>query len=213
MIDTLLFDFDGTLANTYPIIFFAFQSIFKQYKNQHVTGPEIVAMFGPAEDEIIRLHFDGHAEVPSILERYYDLYDAHHDILVKPTPEINHMLNEFKARGFKLGIITGKGRRSLDISLRHLIPEDVFDVTIAGDEVTQPKPHPEGLLKAMQVLGSTPERTAFIGDSEFDFVAGKAAGVKTVGVRWFDEKSEYSWDGEQPHRVAAHYLDLAGVLS
>lgn len=201
MIDTLLFDFDGTLANTYPIIFFAFQSIFKQYKNQHVTGPEIVAMFGPAEDEIIRSHFDGHGDVPVILERYYELYDVHHATLVPPTPEINHMLNEFKRRGYKLGIITGKGRRSLDISLRHLIPEDVFDVTIAGDEVREPKPHPEGVLKAIEILGTSPERTAFIGDSEFDFIAGKAAGVKTVGVSWFDEKGKYVWKTEKPHAV------------
>jgi phosphoglycolate phosphatase/pyrophosphatase PpaX len=208
VIDTLLFDFDGTLANTYPIIFFAFQSIFKQFKNHHITGPEIVALFGPAEDEIIRTQFDGHADVPAILERYYELYDAHHDVLVKPTPEINHMLNQFKERGYKLGIITGKGRRSLNISLRHLIPEDIFDVTIAGDEVTQPKPHPEGVLKAMQTLASPPEKTIFIGDSDFDFKAGKAAGVKTVGVSWFDENEKIIW-AEQPDiylKKTAHLL-------
>lgn len=103
------------------------------------------------------------------------------------------MLGEFKTRGHKLGIITGKGRRSLDISLRYLIPEDIFDVTIAGDEVTNPKPHPEGVLKAMEILGSHPEHSVFIGDSDFDFVAGKAAGVQTVGVHWFDENKESSW--------------------
>ncbi len=117
------------------------------------------------------------------------------------------MLNQFKARGHKLGVITGKGRRSLDISLRHLIPEDVFDVTIAGDEVTNPKPHPEGVLNAMKRLGSRPEHSVFIGDSEFDFVAGKAAGVKTVGVRWFDENEEFSWS-EKPdeHLKSPAYL-------
>ena len=209
-IDTLLFDFDGTLADTFPIIFHAFQGVFKEFKNQHITGKEIVSMFGPAENEIIRRHFAECDDTTRIIERYYELYDGHHNALVPCSPAIIQMLLDFKACGYKLGIVTGKGRRSLDISLNHLYPKTIFDVTIAGDEVTIPKPHPQGLLKALERLDSTVDRTVYIGDSEFDVKAGKAAGMKTIGVKWFGE-SEIEWGDESPHMTIINPNDLKNL--
>ncbi|MBN1465742.1 HAD family hydrolase [candidate division KSB1 bacterium] len=185
-IDTLIFDFDGTLADTYPIIFHSFQTIFKEFKNQEITGKEIVAMFGPAEDEIIRRQFSA-ADLSAVIERYYEAYHLQHDALVQPQPEINHMLRDLKRRGYKLGIFTGKGRRSLNISLRHLFDDDLFDATVTGDEVSRHKPDPEGALKALAMLGSEPARAVFLGDSEFDFLAGRAAGMSIIAVAWFHE--------------------------
>ena len=131
-IDTLLFDFDGTLADTYPIIFYAFQGIFKEFKNSHISGKEIVAMFGPSEDEIIRSRFTDVRDSSLVIERYYDLYDSQHSLLVKPLSAITLMLQDLKNRGYKLGIVTGKGRRSLNISMSHLFPQEIFETTIAA---------------------------------------------------------------------------------
>ncbi len=211
MITTLLFDFDGTLANTYPIIMFAFKSIFKEFNGQDVSEIEIASMFGPAEDEIILRQFKAHAYPNVIIERYYELYEGFHSQFVKIEHDLVQMIDTFCKNGYKLGIITGKGRRSLDISLRHCFPNSQFHVSIAGDEVRCPKPHPEGIQLAIQNLHTKPENAVYIGDSDFDFKAGQAAGVKTIGVKWFDKADKFAWKSAIPDTKAdsiAHLLEM-----
>ena len=55
---------------------------------------------------------------------------------------------------------------------------------VGADEVTHPKPHPEPVLKALNLLGAPPEETVFVGDSRHDIECGRAAGVKTAAVLW-----------------------------
>ncbi|HYY75198.1 MAG TPA: HAD-IA family hydrolase, partial [Gaiellaceae bacterium] len=59
-----------------------------------------------------------------------------------------------------------------------------FDVVVTTDMTELHKPHPEPVLKALELLGADPAGTAFVGDSPFDVAAGKAAGVFTVAVTW-----------------------------
>jgi phosphoglycolate phosphatase/pyrophosphatase PpaX len=59
-----------------------------------------------------------------------------------------------------------------------------FDVVITGDDVTHPKPHPEGILLAMEQLRAKASDTIYVGDSDADILAGRAAGLLTVGVNW-----------------------------
>ncbi len=211
MITTLLFDFDGTLANTYPIIMFAFKSIFKEFSGKEVSETEIAGMFGPPEHDIILRQFNNHQNADAIVERYYELYESFHPRLVNTNRELVQMVNRFQNAGYKLGIITGKGRRSLDISLQYCYPQSTFDVSVAGDEVQFPKPHPEGIQSALQRLHTRPENAVYIGDSDFDFEAGKAAGVKTIGVKWFDKAGKFAWKTAAPDTKAdsvAHLLDM-----
>jgi len=197
-IDTIIFDFDGTLAKTYPIIFFSFQSIFKEYNKQRVTPEQIIRMFGPPEQEIIKHQFRDQKDVTSIIERYHHLYRTYHNQLVKPDSSITRMLKVLTKRGYLLAIVTGKGRYSLDISLDQLWSDPYFAATIAGDEVETPKPHPEGILKALTLMDKSPQHSVYVGDSIIDYQAGKAAGVRTFGVRWFDTNDDESWQEVQP---------------
>ena len=61
---------------------------------------------------------------------------------------------------------------------------DVFDAVVGSDDVTQPKPHPEPVLKAIGLLGADPSGTVFIGDSRHDIECGRIAGVRTAAVLW-----------------------------
>lgn len=209
MIKVIIFDFDGTVADTYPIIFYAFKTIFMEFNKENVNDQTIVNMFGPPESRIIRNYFPGCKEIGKIIERYYQLYDARHEKLVKPVFEINDMLKSLKSHGLKLALVTGKGRRSLDISLTHLFPEKPFDITVAGDEVKNPKPHPEGLFKVLSSVNCIPSQSVFVGDSSFDFKAGSAAGMKTIGVNWFDKNGKFGWKDEKPNMVFKLPRDLS----
>jgi pyrophosphatase PpaX len=193
LINTLLFDFDGTIADTYPIIFHSFKTIFHEFKGEVITDEFIFNLFGPAEPEIIRKNFAELGDTTPVLNRYYELYHLHHERLTPPRPHLVLALNVFKQRGFRLGVVTGKGRQSLDISLVHLFPANLFDATVAGDEIAFPKPHPQGIEKVLAALKAEPEEAICIGDTDADFKAGRSLDMATIGVRWFHQNGAVPW--------------------
>ncbi|MEH7238014.1 HAD family hydrolase [Bacillus sp. JJ1562] len=179
----IIFDFDGTLADTLPVCFYAFQAVFKEFDNTEVTPDEIKAMFGPSETGIIRENLND-SNHDKAIELYYEKYSEKHQDLVLENKEINDLLLLLKREGYKLGIVTGKASRSLLISLDCLNMNDIFDVIITGDDVTIPKPHPEGINKALAQLNIKNTDAIFLGDSDADILAGKQANVHTIGVQW-----------------------------
>jgi pyrophosphatase PpaX len=183
IIKAIIFDFDGTLADTLPVCFYAFQAVFKEFDNVEVTSNEIKAMFGPSETGIIRENLL-HPHQDKAIELYYEKYTEKHKELVLDNEEINHLLQSLKKEGYKLGIVTGKANRSLLISLECLNMKDLFDVIITGDDVTIPKPHPEGIYKALAHLNIKNTEAVFLGDSDADILAGKQANIHTIGVQW-----------------------------
>jgi len=193
VIKAIIFDFDGTLANTLPICYFAFQKVFKKFDNKDLSSKEIRAMFGPSETGIIKENLLNINKEHAI-ELYYETYKKHHAELVKPNEGINELIEYLRGKGIKLGIVTGKARRSLDISLKALQMENLFEVIITGDDVIKPKPHPEGVIKAISLLNVESDEAMFIGDSDADIQAGVQANVFTVGVQWLPDyqTSEFS---------------------
>ncbi len=183
IIKAVIFDFDGTLADTLPVCFYAFQAVFKEFDNLEITSEEIKAMFGPSETGIIRGNLLNKNSDKAI-ELYYEKYSEKHLEVVPDNEEINDLLLNLKSAGYKLGIVTGKARRSLDISLRCLNMNDLFDVIVTGDDVDIPKPHPEGINKALTQLNIESSEAIFLGDSDADILAGKQANIHTIGVQW-----------------------------
>ncbi|WP_230126432.1 HAD family hydrolase [Bacillus sp. CECT 9360] len=181
----IIFDFDGTIADTLPICYYAFQSVFKEFDNKELSSDEIKEMFGPSETGIIRENLANENKDEAI-ELFYKKYLESHS-LVKQNEEMDELLQLLKDEGIKLGIVTGKSRRSLDISLQALKLEGFFDVMITGDDVVSPKPDPEGVNKALTRLGIQKDEAIFIGDSDADIHAGLQANVYTIGVQWLPE--------------------------
>ncbi|WP_096435181.1 HAD family hydrolase [Alteribacter populi] len=179
----IIFDFDGTLADTLPVCYNAFQYVFKEFDGKDLSPEEIKRMFGPSETGIIKENLS-HVNKEEAIENYYTKYLDNHTYLVMENEEIKELLVYLQDKGIKLGIVTGKAKRSLDISLRALQMEHFFDVIITGDDVTQAKPHPEGVAKALSSLGVGNDEAMFIGDSDADVEAGIRANVITVGVNW-----------------------------
>lgn len=196
-----IFDFDGTVADTLPVCFYAFRSVFKEYDQRELTTQEIVNMFGPSETGIIRGNLNHH-NIDEAIELFYSKYEEKHEELVYNSKMMHEFLSLLKGDGYSLGIVTGKAKRSLDLSLDKLNMKSYFDVFISGDDVDQPKPHPEGILKAIHMLGVNKDEVAFIGDSDADISAGKAAEVLTIGVHWLPTVQSATFK-EEPD----HYMD------
>lgn len=198
MIKTVIFDFDGTLADTLPIVYKGFQHIFRTYRNEEVTDEGVKAMFGPAEDDMIQKHFS-EEQVPFAIEAFHNYYSKHHKTWVKPSKEIEDLLHFIRAHQLHLAVVTGKGRQSLDLSLKVLDMSDLFDMTITGDEVTRAKPEPEGILKVLDALDTPPHEAIYVGDSDGDIQAGQSAGVETAGVQWLPNYQTHAFTTHPDH--------------
>lgn len=210
-IKAIIFDFDGTLADTLLVCFLAFESVFEKFDNLEVTSEEIKAMFGPSETGIIRDNLKNN-NYDEAIELYYEIYRDRHENLVQNNEDINTLLKRLKTNGYKLGIVTGKARRSLDISLDCLGLDNFFDVIITGDDVEFPKPHPEGINKALDHLDVLPNEAVFLGDSDADIMAGKQANVLTIGVHWLPNYQTIDFN-VQPDEVYSSINELIASFS
>src|SRR5207248_1858684 len=105
-----------------------------------------------------------------------------------------------KQMGRKTGLVTSKNREEIANTLPHLGIADFVDVIISADDITNPKPDPEGVLLALKSLDARPEEAVFIGDTVHDMRAGKGAGVARCAVTW-GAASRESLLAEEPEWV------------
>src|SRR5690606_31415852 len=96
---TLLFDFDGTLADTLPVCFHAIREVFRSYDGVELDNEGIVALFGPTEPDIIRQHLKRRDEAEQAVDHFLSLYDHHHPQLVQPSQAIYDMITALKRDG------------------------------------------------------------------------------------------------------------------
>jgi HAD superfamily hydrolase (TIGR01509 family) len=182
--DTVLFDLDGTLCDTLPLIYESFAAAFTPVLGRSFPDDEIRAMFGPPDHQIIRDQLPAEHHEAAIA-RYNTHYSSRHEDLVAPFPGIPDLLADLDGAGHWLGVITGKSRSTALVSLEltHLAP--FFRVVYAGDDVARQKPDPEAVLHALAVANEVPgPRAVIIGDSAADVLAGRSAGISTIGVTW-----------------------------
>src|SRR6185295_19876391 len=124
---------------------------------------------------------------PSRVDELVHVYREHnrplHDEL-QAFDGVKELMATLSEQGRKLGIVTAKGRATVDLAFAVIDLESYFEAVVTADMTERHKPDPQPVLKALELLGSEPSEAAFVGDSPFDVGAGKAAGVFTVAVSW-----------------------------
>lgn len=179
--DGIIFDVDGTLTSTNDLIFESFRYISNKYLNKSLTNEEIIKLFGPPEDVIIKEWTGDNYDAAR--EDYYDYYTNNHH-LANLFPGIKEVLTYIKSKDVLLAIFTGKGREAATITLKKLEIFDYFDMIITGDDVKEHKPSAEGINNFIKEFNLDKERVLMIGDAPPDFKAARSAGVKIASVLW-----------------------------
>lgn len=179
--DGIIFDVDGTLTSTNDLIFESFRYISNKYLNKSFTNQEIMKLFGPPEDVILK-EWTGN-NYDAAREDYYDYYTNNHH-LANLFPGIEEILTYIKSKNIHLAVFTGKGREAATITLRKLKIFNYFDMIITGDDVKQHKPSAEGINNFIKGYNLNKERILMIGDAQPDFKAARSAGVKIASVLW-----------------------------
>lgn len=189
-----LFDFDGTLVNTTPLILRCFHATWQQVCGLSNAETEYIQTFGlplqtAMEQMAARYLAAGRmAEratlVDELIAAYRSFNECWHDEMIEAVAGMAETLPVLKARGWRLGIVTSKKRVGLERGLRLCELAGLFDVTICAEDSLIHKPRPEPLWLALQRLKASSDETVYVGDSTHDLIAGRAARVCTAAATW-----------------------------
>ncbi len=181
MIKAILFDIDGTILDAHEFIYSAFEYTFKKY--DHTVDPELIAKASgkPLVEFYQSVLPDADFELLAQTHRDFQ-EDKHH--LAKPFFSVIETFKALKKRNIELAAVSNRTSLSLIKSLKTHDVYQFFDVVLGFDDVENPKPHPEQLLKALKMLKVNKSEAIMVGDTQKDILAGKAAGIKTVGVTY-----------------------------
>jgi pyrophosphatase PpaX len=179
---TVLFDLDGTLIDSGAMILASYRHAVRTVLEREIPD-EVLAGFigGGSIREHMRELDEAHAD--ELVRVYRTHNEPLHDDL-EAFEGVDEVLRALRAERRRLGIVTAKRRATVDLAFAVLPIAHYFDAVVTTEMTERHKPHPEPVLKALELLEAEPARASFVGDSPFDVRAGKAAGVFTVAVTW-----------------------------
>jgi pyrophosphatase PpaX len=183
-IRTVLFDLDGTLIDSIELILASYRYTMAEHGYAEVSDADWLKGVGTP----LRVQLGQWANSPEHLDalvatyRVYNL--GNHDRMVTAFPGVVDLVRRIRARGLRTGVVTSKNREGTRRGLNLVGIEDAIEVLVCADDVKKPKPDPEPVHRAVELLGADPATTIFVGDSIHDLNSGREAGVLTGAVLW-----------------------------
>jgi len=181
---TYLFDLDGTLLDSIELILTSFHHTSRVHLGRELSDEYWLAGVGTPLRTALSKVAGSEEELDAMLKTYRDFNLEHHDKMARAYPGAVELVRRLHGEGARLALVTSKLRTGANRGLRLLELEEELPVRICADDVVNGKPDPEPVLKALAALDARPEDALFIGDSDHDIHAGRAAGVRTVAVTW-----------------------------
>ena len=182
-IDTVLFDFDGTIMDTNEVIIESWQHAFKELTGEEGDIEKILDTLGePLELSIGKLlpQFD----LQEVLAVYREYQHNHYKEMISLFPGVQELIDYLSENGYKMGLVTNRLRYTTDIGMEKYNLDKIFGSIVACNEAPRNKPFADPILFALEQLDSSPETTILVGDSANDIISGKNADVVTVRVAW-----------------------------
>jgi len=201
MIRTVLFDLDGTLADTAPDLAYALNILLGEEGKHALPYETIRPEVSHGATALIKLGFGvgpGEAGFDLLRERFLAHYSDNLCNHTRPFDGIVPLLKGLEARGINWGIVTNKPAFLTDPLVARLNLAPGPACVVSGDTVSNRKPHPEPVLLACTRAGSRAEQCLYVGDAERDIQAGRHAGMQTL-VALFG----YIGNGETPEHWGA----------
>lgn len=197
MIKAVIFDLDGTIADTLPLCIAAFKKSIEPLLGKMIGEEEIVATFGPSEEGTIRRLIPMHEEagVGAYLKHYEEL----HYTCPAPFPGIPELLAALSAKGVLLGMVTGKGIHSTRLSLTQFGLGSFFEVLETGSPEGPNKI--DGIRSVLRRLGVTAAESLYVGDAVSDIRYCKEIGIPIAAAAWAGTADEKALRALQPEQL------------
>ena len=188
-IDAILFDWDGTLADSLPLVTRATNEVLASHGYPALdassihdgmrfpTARRMAFHIGRAYEEVA-------GEAETLGEEFYEAADRLGHVAVELFPGVADLLARCSMLGVPMALVTNNRASLIRSLVRHAGFEDAFALIVGEENVRNPKPDPEGVRIALATLDARASRTIFVGDSITDAQAAERAGVVGVGVAW-----------------------------
>ena len=209
----LLFDFDYTLADSSSAVVECANHALKGMGLEPASPDAIRRTIGLSlPDTLAALAGEEHRSRALEFRRLWRELSDH--IMVRDTkllPGMVEALEPLREKGLRLGIVSTKYRSRIAAVLDREGVGHLFDTIVGGEDVSEHKPHPEGLLRALEQLGLAASVTLYVGDSTIDASAAERAGVEFIAVlSGVTEEAEFA--GHRPKAVLGGLGELQGLL-
>lgn len=208
--DLVLFDLDGTLADTDKLIIETMYYLYDKYRDGIRTPLEQIYYFsGPPIKETLEKEFPN-MDSDKLTQEFADISLPFYEKYVTLFPHALETLNYLKNQGIKLGIVTSKSHNNTLHCLKVLNLLDLIPNFVAADDVKNIKPDPEGIFFLMNYFSiKNKEKVLYIGDNKSDYLAAKNAGIDVALVTWGPRKIDYSLN---PNYWLNDFIDLEDIV-
>ena len=210
----VLFDLDGTIADTAPDLAYALNQTLLHYRHPPLPFERIRPVVSHGGIGLIRLGFGIAPETDGFDEKRQHLLDVYAANLCRDTdlfPGVSQVLAALESRRIAWGIVTNKPAWLTNPLIAALRLSRRAGCVISGDSYSNRKPHPEPILRACSLLDCQPQQTWYVGDAGRDMQAGRAAGCLTIGALYgylHPEDPPASWQTDHMVDRPEQLLDL-----
>lgn len=211
--ETFIFDLDGTLLDTVPDLELLTNRVLTEMGYPTHTRAEIQSYVGSGVKRLMYLAMPKSAtedESERAMALWSSLFPEYYKNSL-PFPGICKMIGQLKAEGCKLGVVSNKFQRGVNLIMEKTLPH-MTDVMLGEGEGVPRKPDPTGILKAMEMLGGNPDTTLYVGDSPSDITAAKNAAVASCVALWgYHKKEDFDTPETTPDYFASTPEDVAAL--
>lgn len=209
----ILFDFDGTLADTEPMIMQTYGKLFKKYKPAFEFTEDIRhEVLGPTLQQIFKKYIP-EKDTEALVMEYREINKELHYTMIKEIPGAVELLKYLKSKDYKIGIVSNKVKETLELGMQLLKMDDYVDVVIGSDEIPadKVKPDPYALFEAVKMLEGNFDNVVYVGDSVTDIKAGINAHAFTIGYGTVHTRIE-TLKQAQANAVVSDLLKIKEIL-
>lgn len=181
----VLFDFDGTIANTIPHILASFRHATAEVLGEALPDAVLMHNVGiPLAQQMLELSDGNQAVADRLLASYRTFNHATHDDMATLYPGSREVLSALQAHRMPMGVVTSKGTPMANRGIDLFDLRGFFDVVVTADDVPLHKPDPYPVVHAAGLLGIPVEVTAYVGDSPHDMESARRAGAVAIAASW-----------------------------
>ncbi len=214
----VLFDLDGTLFDTAPDIMSACNRTLEAFGYPKLSSLRLRPKVGLGMRAMMRValmpeHWNK-CEIGSPMYEYFsNSYTSHVCEETKPYEGIEEIIKNLHERGLHLGVVSNKYHRMIVSLFSHFPFTACFESVLGADSCTHTKPHPEPILKALQMLNVAPYEAVYCGDSASDILAANRAGCVSCAVKWGYGQIDEEFDKMRPDFIVSSPREILDLIS